>query len=198
MIATVVLVSGCGGTTVSGTVPTPSATAARTPTPKPPTPSPTPEENRVFVPGPPGVVTRAQEGTATVSVNRYSWQRTGNGPDSRPPEAQYLVLDVTVRALAGKVQINPLYFSLRTAGGQPLSPVLGLDGNEPVLASMELNAPDSVNGLVAFDTLPGPVVVVITDELGNQAGQIPIGHQGAAPEQRTRQASGTPTPRPAD
>lgn len=174
LVATVVALSGCAGTTVSGVVPTPSATVPRTPTPKPPTPTPTPPEVRVFHPGPEVAAIRSQEGVATIAVRGYSWQQTENGPYAKAPQQRYLVLDLNITATEGKVQVNPLYFTLRTAGGAELQPVLGLDGNEPVLASKELNAPEAVGGLVTFDTAQEPVVLLVADEVGNRIAQIPI------------------------
>ncbi|HHV19941.1 MAG TPA: hypothetical protein GXZ30_00120 [Propionibacterium sp.] len=174
MIAALAVLPACGGTTVTGAVPTPSATVPRTPTPKPPTPTPTPPEERVFMTSRSEVSVRAQEGVATVTVRGFSWQRTENGPYAKPPKNRYLVLDVLITATEGKVQANPLYFSLRTPHGAEIAPVLGLDGNEPVLASKELIAPASVSGLVTFDTAQGNVALLITDELGNSVGEIAI------------------------
>lgn len=172
--AVVVLVasalSGCG-TTVSGAVPTPSAAPARTPTPKAATPTPTPT-SRVFVPGPPEIQIRTQEGTASVGVRRYAWQSFATGAEASPPSTGYLVLEVVVNATSGRVQVNPLYFTLLTANGEVLETVLGADGNEPVLASRELNAPESVDGIVTFDTPREEVTVLVADELGNTVGEI--------------------------
>lgn len=170
-VAAVLVLSGCG-TSVSGTVPTPAALPARTPTPKVVTPTPTPAPNPVFVPGPPAIPITAQEGAATVGVRRYSWRPDATGAEASPPANGYLVLEVVVTATAGRVQVNPLYFTVRTPGGDELETVLGADGNEPVLASRELNAPEAVDGIVTFDTAREDVTVLIADELGNRVGEI--------------------------
>lgn len=164
------VLSGCG-TTVHGAVPTPLAAPPRTPTPKAATPTPTPT-NRVFVPGPPEIQIQTQEGTATVGVRRYTWQSFPTGTEASPPERGYLVLEVVVTATSGKVPVNPLYFTIRTPGGEVRETVLGADGNEPVLASRDLNAPESVDGIVTFDTEQEEVTVLVADELGNTVGEI--------------------------
>ncbi|MDO5499758.1 MAG: hypothetical protein Q4F67_08765 [Propionibacteriaceae bacterium] len=174
-VAATMGLAGCGGTTVSGTVPTPSATAPRTPTPRPTTPTPTPPEQRVFVDGPPAIQIQTQEGTATVAVRRYSWQRTAISGEFAPPKHRYLVLDIAVTATGGKVQANPLYFTVRTGSGDEVGSVLGADGNEPLFTSKELTPPGVAEGMVTFDTPAEPVVLIVADELGNQAGQIPLG-----------------------
>lgn len=174
VVAAVVVLTGCGGTTVEGATPSPAAPSARTPTPRATTPTATPTEERVFADGPPPVAYRTQEGAALVQVRRYSWQRTASGDEAAPPSTAYLVLEVVVTATEGRVQVNPLYFTARTPQGTESQPVLGADGNEPVLASRELNAGESVGGIVTFDTPKTDTVIAIVDELGNRAAEIQI------------------------
>lgn len=172
-VVSIVLLTGCSGVTVQGAVPTPAATQARTPTPRAETPTATPTEERVFVEGPLPVAYRTQEGAGTWQVRRYSWQRTANGEEAAPPEDSYLILDVLMTATEGTVQVNPLYFSVRTRGGD-VGSSLGADGNEPVLASRQLAAGESIDGIVSFDVPRADTTVTLVDELGNQAAQIEI------------------------
>lgn len=178
-IAAIILLAGCGGTTVPGAVPTPPPAGsmphqpARTATPTAP-----PAEERMFQPGPPAIAFRTQEGAATLEIRRYSWQRTASGEQAAPPQHQYLVLDVEITATQGRVPVNPLYFVARTPG-QTFAPTLGADGNEPVLASAELREQESAEGLVTFDAPPTRLIVRVNDELGSNVGQVVI----PAPEQ---------------
>lgn len=172
--AAITLLSGCAGTTVEGAVPTPPpGTAVAHKPARTATPSATPTEQRVFVPGPPATVYRSQEGAATLQVRRYSWQQTANGEESVAPQHNYLVLDVVITATEGKVQVNPLYFIARTTD-QTFAPTLGVDGNEPVLASAELTANEFVDGLVTFDAPRTPLIVQVNDELGRNVGELII------------------------
>lgn len=173
----VLLLAGCGsGATATGR-PTAVASASRAsvaaPTPKrTPTPSPTPTENRVLLPGPAPVDYRLQEGAGTWAVKTFSWQKTGNGDNSVPPKQRYLVLDVLVTAREGSVLVNPLYFAAVTPDRQSIAPTMGADGNEAVLPNKTLKPGESVGGIVAFDVPPGPISVVLNDELGNKVGEI--------------------------
>lgn len=175
----VLLLAGCGsGATATGQ-PTAVASATRAsvaaPTPRrTATPSATPTENRVTLPGPAPVDYKLQEGVGSWAVKSFSWQRTGNGKYSAPPKQRYLVLDMQFTAREGKVLVNPLYLGALTADQQALTPVLGTDGNEPVLASKTLKTGESVGGIVTFDAPPGPITVVLNDELGNRAAQITL------------------------
>ena len=176
----VLLLGGCGsGATATGR-PTSVASANRAsvapPTPKQrtATPTATPTENRVLLPGPAPVDYRLQEGAGTLAVKTFSWQRTGNGQGSAPPKQRYLVLDVLLTAREGTVLVNPLYFVTLTADQQVMVPTMGADGNEPVLASKTLKHGESVGGIVAFDTPPGPVTVVLNDELGNRVAVVSL------------------------
>ncbi|WP_425310171.1 hypothetical protein AADG42_15990 [Ammonicoccus fulvus] len=173
-VVAILAVAGCGGTTVTAPPPAPPSVAARTPTPKAVTPSATPTEDRVFQPGIAPVTIRTAEGAGTLELRRYSWQRTAFGNHSAPPKERYLILDVVFTATEGKMQVNPLYFSGRSRTGVILQPTLGADGNEPVLSSHELNAGQSVDGLVTFDAPTTEITVVLSDEVGEQVAQLRI------------------------
>lgn len=170
----VTLLAGCGGTTVQGAVPAPPSDSA---VPHRPalsaTPSPTPTEERVFSPGPPAVAYRTQEGAATLHVRRYSWQRTANGDQAAPPQHAYLVLDLQITATEGKVPVNPLYFVARGAG-ETFAPTMGADGNEPVLASADLAASQTAEGILAFDAPAERLTLQVNDELGRNVGEVVI------------------------
>ena len=170
----ILAVAGCGGTTVTAPPPAPPSAAVRTPTPKAVTPSATPTVDRVFQPGIAPVTIRTAEGAGTLELRRYSWQHTAFGNNSAPPKDRYLILDVVFTATEGRVQVNPLYFSGRTRAGIILQPTLGADGNEPVLSSHELNAGQSVDGLVTFDAPATEITVLLSDEVGEQVAQLRI------------------------
>ncbi|OYO18044.1 hypothetical protein CGZ93_15875 [Enemella dayhoffiae] len=179
--AAVLLLCGCGGGATAVGRPTSVASATRasvaplTPTPRrTPTPTATPTENRVLLPGPAPVDYKLQQGAASLQIKTFSWQRTGNGPNSAPPTGRYLVLDVLVTAREGKVLVNPLYFAAVAPNQAPLTPTMGSDGNEPVLSSRELKPGDWWAGVVSFDAPPGPITIVINDELGNKVGEVPL------------------------
>lgn len=191
--AAIVLLTGCGGTTVHGAVPTPppEASAAHRPV-HDATPSATPTEGRPFSPGPPAITYRTQEGAATLQIRRYSWQWTANGRESAPPQNYYLVLDVQVTATEGSVSVNPLYFVARTPT-QTFAPTMGADGNEPVLSSVDLGVNETAEGIVTFDAPPTHVTIQINDELGRNVGEIvipaPLEH-----ERKPAEAPGEPPP----
>jgi hypothetical protein len=173
-MAAIILLAGCGGTTVHGAVPAPPSVTAMPHKPaRTATPSPTPTQERVFVPGPPAIAYRTQEGAATLQVRRYSWQRTANGQQSVSPQHHYLVLDVRITATEGKVPVNPLYFVARTSD-QTFAPTLGADGNEPVLASADLNTNEYFDGIITFDAPPSRMIVQVNDELGRNVGEVVI------------------------
>jgi hypothetical protein len=174
VVLAVALLSGCAGTTVEGAAPNPPPVTAVPHKPaRTVTPSPTPSEQRVFVPGPPAISYRSQEGGATLQVRRYSWQQTANGAEAAAPQHNYLVLDVVITATEGRVQVNPLYFVARTTD-QTFAPTLGVDGNEPVLGSADLKANESKDGLVTFDAPRTEVIVQVNDELGRMVGEVAI------------------------
>lgn len=173
-VVAILAVAGCGGTTVTAPPPTPPPVIARTPTPKAVTPSATPTEDRVFQPGIAPVTIRTAEGAGTLELRRYSWQRTAFGKDAAPPKDRYLILDVVFTATEGRMQVNPTYFIGRTRTGVILQPTLGADGNEPVLSSHELNAGQSVDGLVTFDAPATEITVLLSDEVGEQVAQLRI------------------------
>lgn len=170
----IVLLAGCGGTTVHGAVPSPPPEAAVPHRPaRTASPSATPTEERVFVPGPPAIAYRTQEGAGTLHIRRYSWQRTANGEEAAPPQHHYVVLDIQITATQGRVPVNPLYFVARTPG-QTFAPTLGADGNEPVLRSAVLGANETIEGIITFDAPPAYLIVQINDELGRNVGEVVI------------------------
>lgn len=172
--AAIVLLAGCGGTTVHGTVPSPPPEVAVPHRPaRIATPSATPSEERVYLQGPPAIAYQTQEGAATLQIRRFSWQRTANGQQAAPPQQHYVVLDIQITATEGTVPVNPLYFVGRTPG-QTYAPTMGADGNEPVLASTDLGANQTVEGLIAFDAPRTQLTVQINDELGRSVGEVVV------------------------
>lgn len=172
--ATLALLAGCGGTTVKGAVPAPPPASEISHKPaRTATPSPTPPEDRTFTPGPAAVGFRGQEGAGSWQIKQFSWQQTANGSDTVPPQHGYLVLDIQITAIEGKVQVNPLYFTARTSD-RTFAPTLGTDGNEPVLGSRELAPGESLGGLIVFDMPRTDVIVQINDELGSRIAEITI------------------------
>lgn len=177
--AAAVTLCGCGGgVTVEGR-PTSLATARATsyappsPTVRTPTPSATPTEDRRAAPGP-ELTYRTPEGTATLRVVTYSWQRTKFGDRSVAPKDRYLVLTVEITCTAGTVNVLPINFRATPKGGQPTEPALGRDGNEPVLAHKQLQAGQQVGGIVTFDIPQDETTLTVLDELGAKAGEAKI------------------------
>ena len=172
--AAIALLAGCGGTTVKGVVPAPPPAAEVSHKPvRTASPIATPPEERTFTPGPAAVGFRGQEGAGSWQIKQFSWQQTANGADTVPPQNGFLVLDMEITGIEGKVQVNPLYFTARTSD-RTYAPTLGTDGNEPVLGSKELAPGETQGGLIVFDLPRTDVIVQINDELGSRIAEVTI------------------------
>jgi hypothetical protein len=72
----------------------------------------------------------------------------------------YLLLDVLWETSAGETSSNPFYFSAKDANGRK--------------ADQNLLPGDKSRGFIAFDVAPGPVTVMISDPLMQEAARIQI------------------------
>lgn len=177
-----VLAAGCANSATSTghpSTPPPAAPPIQF-TPPIPSPSPsaavTPPEIRTSAPGP-EFAFRTQQGAGTLKINTYGWYKTKTGEKSAPPKNVYLVLDTLFIATEGVVQVNPMAVYATGPDKVRYQPLMGSDGNEPVLASKDLRAGENVGGMIAFDLPQGDAVVVLTDELGNKIGEAKIPRQ---------------------
>ncbi len=86
------------------------------------------------------------------------------------PSGELYSIDITVQALEGKVNVNPLYFTAKTADGTTLT--ADLIGVDDQITVTELPAGQKVRGLVAFDVPVGKPItqIVFTGPLGEQLG----------------------------
>ncbi|WP_026928327.1 DUF4352 domain-containing protein [Granulicoccus phenolivorans] len=174
----VLALSGCAtGVTVAGAPTGLPSEAAPTPTPllETPTPSSSPTPEQVTPVEGPTVDVKGATGAGRIQLETYTWRTQGQGSKALPPEhGSYLVLDLAWTATEGTLTVNPLYVKLRGGDGTEYQPTMGVDGNEPVLATRKLNTGETATGIVAFDVPRENVTVVFTDETGIQAAQVAI------------------------
>lgn len=83
----------------------------------------------------------------------------------------YLLLDVLWETEAGKTSSNPHYFSAKDAGGRKADLSLFADNQLP---AGDVLPGDKSRGFIAFDVAPGPVTVMISDPLLQEAARIQI------------------------
>jgi hypothetical protein len=83
----------------------------------------------------------------------------------------YLLLDVLRETEAGKTSSNPLYFSAKDASGRKADLSMFADNQ---LGSGTVLPGDKSRGFVAVDIAPGPVTVMISDPLMQEAARIQI------------------------
>lgn len=88
-----------------------------------------------------------------------------------PDNGGYLVLDVLWEAEKGTTNVNPLYFTAKSAEGRAGEPALGAEGQ---LGSGEVPAGDKMRGNVAIDVGPGPWTVTVTGTLLSEAARWTI------------------------
>lgn len=83
----------------------------------------------------------------------------------------YLLLDVLWETEAGKTSSNPFYFSAKDASGRKADLSMFADNQ---LGSGAVLPGDKSRGFIAFDVAPGPVTVMISDPLMQEAARIQI------------------------
>jgi hypothetical protein len=83
----------------------------------------------------------------------------------------YLVLDVLWETTSGETRSNPFYFSAKDANGRKADQNLFVDDQ---LGSGKILPGDRSRGFIAFDVAPGPVTVMISDPLMQEAARIQI------------------------
>jgi hypothetical protein len=88
-----------------------------------------------------------------------------------PKNGTYLLLDVLWETESGKTSSNPLYFSAKDANGRKTDMSLFADNQ---LGSGEVLPGDKARGNIAFDVAPGPITVMISDPLMQEAARIQI------------------------
>jgi hypothetical protein len=147
-----------------------SAPATTTPAPAAPTPAvPAPAAPAV---GTPFTVNMRNGNAARITV--LSAVRTDSVSASLHTPAKngsYLVLDVLWETETGETSSNPFYFSAKDSNGRKVDLNLFADGQ---LASGQVAVGDKARGFIAFDAAPGPVTVMISDPLMQEAARIQI------------------------
>lgn len=83
----------------------------------------------------------------------------------------YLLLDVLWETEAGETSSNPFYFSAKDANGRKADLSMFADNQ---LGSGDILPGDKARGFIAFDIAPGPVTVMISDPLMQEAARIQI------------------------
>lgn len=83
----------------------------------------------------------------------------------------YLLLDVLWETTSGETSSNPFYFSAKDANGRKADQNLFVDDQ---LGSGKILPGDKSRGFIAFDVAPGPVTVMISDPLMQEAARIQI------------------------
>jgi hypothetical protein len=83
----------------------------------------------------------------------------------------YLLLDVLWETSAGETNSNPFYFTAKDANGRKADQNLFVDDQ---LGSGTVLAGDKSRGFIAFDVAPGPVTVMISDPLMQEAARVQI------------------------
>lgn len=83
----------------------------------------------------------------------------------------YLLLDVLWETEAGKTSSNPHYFSAKDDGGRKADLQLFADNQLP---AGDVLPGDKSRGFIAFDVAAGPVTVMISDPLLQEASRIQI------------------------
>lgn len=82
----------------------------------------------------------------------------------------YLLLDVLWETSAGETNSNPFYFTAKDANGRKADQNLFVDQ----LGSGTVVPGDKSRGFIAFDVAPGPVTVIISDPLMQEAARVRI------------------------
>lgn len=83
----------------------------------------------------------------------------------------YLLLDVLWETSSGETNSNPFYFTAKDANGRKADQNLFVDDQ---LGSGTVLAGDKSRGFIAFDVAPGPVTVMISDPLMQEAARVQI------------------------
>lgn len=83
----------------------------------------------------------------------------------------YLLLDVLWETTSGETSSNPFYFSAKDANGRKADQNLFVDDQ---LGSGKILPGDKSRGFIAFDVAAGPVTVMISDPLMQEAARIQI------------------------
>ncbi|GAB5079653.1 DUF4352 domain-containing protein [Arthrobacter sp. AD-310] len=83
----------------------------------------------------------------------------------------YLLLDVLWETTSGETSSNPFYFSAKDANGRKADQNLFVDDQ---LGSGKILPGDKSRGFIAFDVALGPVTVMISDPLMQEAARIQI------------------------
>ncbi len=83
----------------------------------------------------------------------------------------YLLLDILWETMSGETSSNPFYFSAKDANGRKADQNLFVDDQ---LGSGKILPGDKSRGFIAFDVAPGPVTVMISDPLMQEAARIQI------------------------
>jgi hypothetical protein len=83
----------------------------------------------------------------------------------------YLLLDVLWETSSGETSSNPFYFSAKDANGRKADQNLFVDDQ---LGSGKILPGDKSRGFIAFDVVPGPATVMISDPLMQEAARIQI------------------------
>lgn len=88
-----------------------------------------------------------------------------------PKNGSFLLLEVLWETESGKTTSNPLYFSAKDANGRKADLQLFADDQLP---AGDVLPGDKSRGFVAFDVAAGPVTVMISDPLLQEAARIQI------------------------
>ena len=151
-----------------GPTPTPSVPARSTGTPSPTvtrvTESGQPTTSTPVSGGEIGqqVALKTRNGAATVTVTKATW--ADNGMIDPTDGQQYLIVDVDLRGVSGKVTTGPFFASVVDGAGDNHMLTIGADLANP-LAMRTLGPGEQNSGQVAFELERGPVTFQVLDEL---------------------------------
>lgn len=151
-----------------GPTPTPSVPARSTGTPSPTvtrvTESAQPTTSTPVSGGEIGqqVAFKTRNGAATVTVTKATW--ADNGMIDPTDGQQYLIVDVELRGVSGKVTTGPFFASVVDEAGDNHMLTIGADLDNP-LAMRTLGPGEQNSGQIAFELERGPVTFQVLDEL---------------------------------
>lgn len=186
-----IVLGSCGGGTSASDAPAsaPAASSSSSPAAAPPTEStgaqPTEAAAASLVPAaeapkPPSAPTVGKPFTmdlgngdvARITILSAVRKTSVNTQFSSPAEnGSYLLLDVLWETTSGETSSNPFYFSAKDANGRKADQNLFVDDQ---LGSGKILPGDKSRGFIAFDVAPGPVTVMISDPVMQEAARIQL------------------------
>jgi hypothetical protein len=112
------------------------------------------------------------DGTASITVVSATYGPTLDGPfEIEAENGGFLILDILWETSEGVSSPNPFYFKVKDPDGREGDFAIFVDD---ALPSGDVPVGDRSRGNVAFDIGPGPYIVIVTDQILQEAARLTV------------------------